>query len=83
MAMNVVGSIRSPVWRRFVVAINHNLTRAHPNTIVAEAIRMSLTQQTPTPGRTARLNGGLLGITDLMLRAHVMAGYLSQDWSRD
>ena len=29
------------------------------------------------------LNGGLLGITDLLLRAHVMATYLSQDWGRD
>ena len=28
-------------------------------------------------------NGGLLGITDLLLRAHVMATYLSQDWGRD
>jgi arabinosyltransferase B len=29
------------------------------------------------------LNGGLLGITDLLLRAHVMATYLSDDWGRD
>jgi arabinosyltransferase B len=29
------------------------------------------------------LNGGLLGITDLLLRAHVMASYLSDDWGRD
>ncbi len=29
------------------------------------------------------LNGGLLGITDLLLRQHVMATYLSQDWGRD
>ncbi|MBL3753150.1 arabinosyltransferase C-terminal domain-containing protein, partial [Mycobacteroides abscessus] len=29
------------------------------------------------------LNGGLLGITDLLMRAHVMATYLSQDWGRD
>ena len=29
------------------------------------------------------LNGGLLGITDLLLRAHVVATYLSQDWGRD
>jgi arabinosyltransferase B len=29
------------------------------------------------------LNGGLLGITDLLLRAHVMATYLSSDWGRD
>jgi arabinosyltransferase B len=29
------------------------------------------------------LNGGLLGITDLLLRAHVMATYLSHDWGRD
>jgi arabinosyltransferase B len=29
------------------------------------------------------LNGGLLGITDLLLRQHVMAAYLSQDWGRD
>jgi arabinosyltransferase B len=29
------------------------------------------------------LNGGLLGISDLLLRAHVMATYLSQDWGRD
>jgi arabinosyltransferase B len=29
------------------------------------------------------LNGGLLGITDLLLRANVMATYLSQDWGRD
>ena len=34
-------------------------------------------RRTPTPGRTG-LNGGLLGITDLLLRAHVMATYLSQ-----
>jgi arabinosyltransferase B len=29
------------------------------------------------------LNGGLLGITDLLLRAHVMPTYLSHDWGRD
>jgi arabinosyltransferase B len=29
------------------------------------------------------MNGGLLGITDLLLRAHVMATYLSHDWGRD
>jgi arabinosyltransferase B len=29
------------------------------------------------------LNGGLLGITDLLLRAHVMATYLSNDLGRD
>jgi arabinosyltransferase B len=29
------------------------------------------------------INGGLLGITDLLLRAHVMATYLSHDWARD
>lgn len=29
------------------------------------------------------INGGLLGITDLLLRAHVMATYLSRDWGRD
>jgi arabinosyltransferase B len=29
------------------------------------------------------INGGLLGITDLLLRAHVMASYLSDDWGRD
>jgi arabinosyltransferase B len=29
------------------------------------------------------INGGLLGITDLLLRAHVMATYLSNDWGRD
>jgi arabinosyltransferase B len=29
------------------------------------------------------VNGGLLGITDLLLRAHVMATYLSHDWARD
>ena len=29
------------------------------------------------------LSGGLLGITDLLLRAHVMATYLSDDWGRD
>jgi arabinosyltransferase B len=29
------------------------------------------------------LNGGLLGITDLLLRQHVMATYLSRDWGRD
>jgi arabinosyltransferase B len=29
------------------------------------------------------ISGGLLGITDLLLRAHVMATYLSQDWGRD
>lgn len=28
-------------------------------------------------------NGGLLGITDLLLRARVMATYLSADWGRD
>jgi arabinosyltransferase B len=28
-------------------------------------------------------NGGLLGITDTLLRAHVMATYLSRDWGRD
>jgi len=28
-------------------------------------------------------NGGLLGITDLLLRQHVMATYLSKDWGRD
>ncbi|MFV0494939.1 arabinosyltransferase domain-containing protein [Mycobacterium sp.] len=28
-------------------------------------------------------NGGLLGISDLLLRAHVMATYLSRDWARD
>ena len=29
------------------------------------------------------LNGGLLGISDLLLRAHVMSTYLSHDWGRD
>jgi arabinosyltransferase B len=29
------------------------------------------------------MNGGLLGITDLLLRAHVMPSYLSHDWGRD
>ena len=29
------------------------------------------------------LNGGLLGISDLLLRAHVMSTYLSRDWGRD
>ncbi len=28
-------------------------------------------------------NGGLLGISDLLLRAQVMATYLSEDWGRD
>jgi arabinosyltransferase B len=28
-------------------------------------------------------NGGLLGISDLLLRTHVMATYLSHDWGRD
>ena len=28
-------------------------------------------------------NGGLLGLTDLLLRAHVMSTYLSHDWGRD
>src|SRR6185312_265821 len=28
-------------------------------------------------------NGGLLGITDMLLRARVMATYLSHDWGRD
>ncbi len=28
-------------------------------------------------------NGGLLGISDLLLRAHVMSTYLSDDWGRD
>jgi arabinosyltransferase B len=29
------------------------------------------------------VNGGLLGISDLLLRAHVMSTYLSHDWGRD
>ncbi len=29
------------------------------------------------------MNGGLLGITDLLLRAHVMSTYLSRDWGQD
>lgn len=29
------------------------------------------------------MNGGLLGISDLLLRQHVMATYLSHDWGRD
>ena len=29
------------------------------------------------------INGGLLGITDVLLRAHVMSTYLSHDWGRD
>ncbi|CAN5250215.1 arabinosyltransferase domain-containing protein [soil metagenome] len=29
------------------------------------------------------MNGGLLGITDLLLRAQVMSTYLSRDWGRD
>ena len=29
------------------------------------------------------VNGGLLGIADVLLRAHVMATYLSRDWGRD
>ncbi len=29
------------------------------------------------------VNGGLLGITDILLRAHVMSTYLSRDWGRD
>jgi arabinosyltransferase B len=29
------------------------------------------------------LNGGLLGITDLLLRQNLMATYLSHDWGRD
>lgn len=29
------------------------------------------------------VNGGLLGITDMLLRAHVMATYLNYDWGRD
>ena len=29
------------------------------------------------------VDGGLLGITDILLRAHVMATYLSRDWGRD
>ena len=29
------------------------------------------------------LNGGLLGISDLLLRQHVMATYLNRDWGRD
>jgi arabinosyltransferase B len=28
-------------------------------------------------------NGGLLGISDMLLRAHVMSTYLSRDWGRD
>ncbi|WP_454561860.1 arabinosyltransferase domain-containing protein [Mycobacterium haemophilum] len=31
----------------------------------------------------AGINGGQLGITDVLLRAHVMATYLSNDWGRD
>jgi len=34
-------------------------------------------------GSTDGVNGGLLGITDLLLRAHVMSTYLSHDWGRD
>jgi arabinosyltransferase B len=29
------------------------------------------------------INGGLLGITDVLLRAHLMSTYLSDDWGRD
>jgi arabinosyltransferase B len=29
------------------------------------------------------INGGLLGISDLLLRQHVMPSYLSRDWGRD
>jgi arabinosyltransferase B len=29
------------------------------------------------------INGGLLGVSDLLLRQHVMATYLSKDWGRD
>lgn len=29
------------------------------------------------------VNGGLLGISDMLLRAHVMATYLNHDWGRD
>ncbi|OBJ44011.1 arabinosyltransferase [Mycolicibacterium mucogenicum] len=29
------------------------------------------------------INGGLLGITDVLLKAHVMSTYLSYDWGRD
>ncbi|WP_454792863.1 arabinosyltransferase domain-containing protein [Mycolicibacterium lutetiense] len=29
------------------------------------------------------INGGLLGISDLLLRQHVMAAYLNKDWGRD
>lgn len=29
------------------------------------------------------VNGGLLGISDMLLRAHVMATYLNYDWGRD
>jgi arabinosyltransferase B len=29
------------------------------------------------------INGGLLGISDLLLRQHVMSTYLSHDWGRD
>ncbi|TVX91568.1 arabinosyltransferase [Mycolicibacterium porcinum] len=29
------------------------------------------------------INGGLLGISDLLLRQHVMATYLNKDWGRD
>lgn len=29
------------------------------------------------------MNGGLLGITDLLLRAHLMPSYLSRDWGQD
>jgi arabinosyltransferase B len=29
------------------------------------------------------INGGLLGISDLLLRAHLMATYLNKDWGRD
>ncbi|KHO20054.1 arabinosyltransferase [Mycolicibacterium setense] len=29
------------------------------------------------------INGGLLGVSDLLLRQHVMATYLNKDWGRD
>ena len=29
------------------------------------------------------INGGLLGITDVLLKAHVLSTYLSDDWGRD
>jgi len=55
---------------------------------VAEAPRFRITpdynaKKQDTDTWQDGVNGGLLGITDLLLRAHVMSTYLSRDWGRD